>query len=100
MLQNKVTFSFSALPWQYQGAGGWHFVSLPHLVAHKIRSAFKIEEASFGRLPVVAKIGNSTWDTAIWFDSKQNTYLLPLKSEVRKKEQIKLGIEIAVVIGI
>jgi hypothetical protein len=25
------------------------------------------------------------WETAIWYDSKKETYLLPIKSEIRKK---------------
>ena len=34
----------------------------------------------WGRLKATAKIGNSEWATAIWFDTKINTYLLPLKA--------------------
>ena len=36
-------------------------------------------------------IGNSEWKTAIWFDSKKKTYLLPIKAEIRKKEKIIAG---------
>ena len=37
-----------------------------------------------------AAIGNSQWDTAIWFDSKQKTYLLALKADIRKKEKLEI----------
>ena len=34
---------------------------------------------------------NTIWKTAIWFDTKKNTYILPLKAEIRNKEQIAEG---------
>ncbi len=64
----------------------------------EIRSALKSEEEGWGRLKAVAKIGNTEWKTAIWFDSKNETYLLPLKAEVRKKENIEVGKNIEVAI--
>ncbi|HEU5165048.1 MAG TPA: DUF1905 domain-containing protein [Chitinophagaceae bacterium] len=84
-----IKYKFTAKPWQYSGpGGGWHFVSLPVELAKKIRNALKSEEEAWGRLKATAKIGNSEWSTAIWFDTKRNTYLLPLKSEIRKKENL------------
>ena len=38
---------------------------------------------------MTAKTGNTQWETAIWFDTKLDTYLLPLKAEIRKKEKIE-----------
>lgn len=35
-------------------------------------------------MKATAKKGNTKWQTAIWFDTKQDTYLLPLKAIVRK----------------
>jgi hypothetical protein len=43
-----------------------------------------------GRLKATAQIGDSIWKTAIWFDTKLNTYLLPLKAAIRKKELIEI----------
>lgn len=76
-----------AEPWQYAAPGGWHFVSLPRDLSAEIRNHFKQEEG-WGRLKATAKIGNSEWKTAIWFDTKRNAYLLPLKGEIRKKENL------------
>lgn len=42
----------------------------------------------WGRLKITARIGDSEWKTAIWLDTKHETYLLPLKAEIRKKENI------------
>ena len=66
--------------------------------AREIRGLLKSEEEGWGRLKAKAQIGDSEWDTAIWFDTKMNTYLLPLKAGIRKKENIEAGrkLEIAV----
>ena len=77
-----------AKAWQHSGPGGWYFVSLPVGLAKEIREALRSEEGGWGRLPVTAKIGASEWKTAIWFDTKAGTYLLPLKAEVRGREKI------------
>ena len=88
MRQKKIQYQFSAKPWQHQGPGGWYFVSLPVPLSKEIRTVFKMDEEGWGRLKAIAKIGGTEWKTAIWFDSKQNTYLLPLKADIRKKEQL------------
>ena len=38
-----------------------------------------------------AKIRETLWDTASWYDTKLNTYILPLKADIRKKEKIEIG---------
>jgi hypothetical protein len=45
-------------------------------------------------------IGNTQWETAIWFDTKHNTYLLPIKADVRKKEKLELDSMMEVVVWI
>ncbi|MBK7959563.1 MAG: DUF1905 domain-containing protein [Bacteroidetes bacterium] len=53
-----------------------------------IRAHFKQDEEGWGRLKATAKVGNSEWKTAIWFDTKVNTYLLPLKATIRQKRRL------------
>lgn len=53
-----------------------------------------------GRLKVSAAIKNIEWKTAIWFDSKKETYLLPIKAEIRQKERIKKGDTIEVILKV
>lgn len=85
---NGVRYSFTAAPWMHKGPGGWHFVSLPQAMSAEIRKTFKSEEEGWGRLKVTAQLGKSEWVTAVWFDTKMNTYVLPLKKEIREKEQV------------
>jgi hypothetical protein len=95
-MPGKLNYQFSGKTWQHSSPGGWYFISLPKEMAAEIREAIGSEEEGWGRLKALAKVGNSEWKTAIWFDTKLNTYLLPLKAEIRKKENIVLGQHIAV----
>lgn len=90
-MSGNLRYDFSSTVWQYASAGGWHFVSLPVELASEIRDALRTEEAGWGRLKATAEIGNSKWDTAIWFDTKLNTYLLPIKATIRAHEKISAG---------
>jgi hypothetical protein len=86
----KIPYTFTAELWQYQAAGGWYFISIPKTFAAEIRSHSASREEGWGRLKVKARIGQTTWDTAMWYDTKHATYLLPVKALVRKQENISL----------
>ena len=95
-----IKYEFTTKPWKYTAPGGWHFVSFPIELATEIRSTLKSEEEGWGRLTATAKIGNSEWKTAIWFDTKLKTYLLPLKADIRKKENLEIDKNIKAVVWI
>lgn len=96
----KIKYNFFEKVWQHSSPGGWYFVSLPKNMANEIRETLKSEEEGWGRLKATAEIGKSQWKTAIWFDTKQNTYLLPVKADIRKKENIDAGKNVSVTIWI
>lgn len=87
-MDGKIKYEFSAKIWQHASPGGWHFISLPDELAKEIRENLQWQEEGWGRLKASAAIGNSKWETAIWFDTKRNTYLLPVKAAIRKKENL------------
>lgn len=95
-----VQYQFTAKLWLHAPTGSWHFVSLPIAFSKEIRSMFKSEEEGWGRLKATAKVGESEWKTAIWYDSKQQTYLLPIKTEIRKKEKIVIDDIVEVIVWI
>lgn len=97
---SKIQYEFSATPWQHGASGGWHFISLPVEISKEIREHLKFQEEGWGRMKASVQIGKTSWETAIWFDTKQNTYLLPLKAAIRKKEKVELGVEIQVIVWI
>jgi len=92
MHNNGIEYVFSAKIWYSE----WYFVSLPKEMSKEIRENFKFLEEGWGRLKISAKIGDSEWRTAIWFDTKQQTYLLPIKAEIRKREKIGGNDEVTV----
>lgn len=98
--KHKIKYEFVATVWQHSPPGGWYFVALPTDIANEIRQNLGWQEEGWGRLKAKAKIGDSEWDTAIWFDTKQKTYLLPLKAEIRRKEKIEAGKTIKTIIWI
>jgi hypothetical protein len=91
MQQQAIQYTFDADIWRHSGTAGWYFVSLPPDFSKEIRTTLKYQEQGWGRLKVSAKIGETQWQTAIWYDTKQTTYLLPLKAEIRKIAQITAG---------
>lgn len=82
--------------WLYPGmAGAWHFASLDKVSTEKVKNHQKGKpRAGWGAVPVDVKIGKTSWRTSIFPDSKSGAYILPLKAEVRKKENIYEGNEI------
>ncbi len=100
-MDNKgIRFTFTSTPWRYEAPSGWYFVSLPLKLSTEIRRAFKSEEAGWGRLKATARIGAAEWKTAVWFDTKKKTYVLPLKAEIRKSESIQVGKSLKITVWI
>ena len=87
----KIKYEFSGKLWVSAGPGGWHFVSLPQDLSKEIRANMQWQAEGWGRMRATAVIGESEWDTAIWFDKKADAYLLPVKSAIRKKTGVKAG---------
>ncbi len=99
-MTGQLNYTFSAEVWKYSGTNGWYFVSLPLELSEEIRNSHQWQEEGWGRLQAIAIICNTEWKTAIWYDTKQQRYLLPIKADVRKKEGIEIGkvLEVRIVI--
>ena len=99
-MEGKIKYFFSVKLWKSSAPGGWHFVSLPTKISKEIRSNLKWQEEGWGRMRVVAQIDDIKWDTAIWYDSKIETYLLPIKSKIRTKLSLKIDEVVEMVIWV
>ncbi len=89
--EGKIQYQFSAELWKYSSPAGWYFVSLPGEISAEIRAHLKWQEEGWGRMKASARIGELEWETAIWFDRKRQSYLLPIKAEIRKKAGLQLN---------
>ena len=85
------TFTFTATVWEHEGAGAWHFVSLPDEEADDIEERFGGHARGFGSLRVDVSIGSTRWQTSIFPDAKRHTYVLPVKKAVRIAEALVAG---------
>ena len=85
------TYFFQAKVWLYPGKAGWHFITVPSDITADIDYHFDHLKKGWGSLPVKVTVRNTTWETSIFPDKKSKSYLLPMKQEVRKKENVKEG---------
>lgn len=69
----------------------WHFVSVPEELSAELTDRYVLQKRGWGSLKVTVTVGKTTWKTSIFPDKKTNTYLLPLKKEVRKSENLHEG---------
>ncbi len=77
--------------WVYPGKAGWHFITVPEKQSKDIVGSFGQLKRGWGSLPVEVLIGKTKWKTSIFPDKKRKGYLLPIKSEIRKKENLEAG---------
>ena len=92
----RRTFAFSGAVWIWEGPASWHFVSLPPEVADEIEWRFGARAAGFGSIRVEVRLGADRWETSIFPDRARETYLLPLKKDVRRRNGVVEGSMVAV----
>lgn len=91
-----MEFVFTARLWEYEGAGSWHFVTLPRVVATEILESVEGRMKPGGTVAVEAVIGRTKWKTSLFRDTKRDSFLLPVKALVRGKEQLRAGDDVEV----
>ncbi len=72
----------------YPGMSAWRFLGLPEKQGREIKEKYGSHAKGWGSLPVSVTIGKTTWNTSIFPDKKSGSYLLPLKTKIRKAEDI------------
>ena len=76
--------------WLHDGAAGWHFVTLPAEVAERVREEAG-EPRGFGSVRVEVTVGRTTWRTSVFPDARSGSFVLPVKAEVRRREDLLVG---------
>lgn len=84
----RGVYKFKSKVLIYPGMGGWRFVILPKKESKEIKEKFGKCAKGWGSIPVSVLVGDTNWKTSIFPDKKSGTYLLPLKAQVRKSENI------------
>jgi hypothetical protein len=89
---NTRSYTMTEKVFLYPGeSANWHFVPVTKSVGVKIKEQFGKSARGFGSRKVEATIGQTTWQTSIFPDRYSGSYILPLKKQVRKKEDIETG---------
>ncbi len=85
----RFVFDAELFPWTADKAS-WVFASLPVDDAAELREDAPMK-GGFGSVRVVVEVGGSRWKTSIFPDKANDTYVLPIKKDVRRAEQIGVG---------
>lgn len=99
-MKTKIKYDFSGKIWKHNANGGWFFVSLSKEISKEIREHLKWQEEGWGRMKASTNVNGFEWETAIWFDKKLDTYLLPIKADIRRIAGLNLDGKIYVDISI
>ena len=91
---------FKAAVWLYPGKAAWYFVTLPKVLSGRIKLLTFDRKSAWGSVKVEATIGKTSWKTSLFPDSKAGAYVLPIKAEVRKRENIAAGSAVAVALAL
>lgn len=94
------TLAFTAKIWLYPGeSANWHFVTLDKPSATIIKKSQEGEKRKgWGSVKVTATIGATSWKTSVFPDKQSGSYLLPIKASVRKKEKVRQGYAVDIVL--
>lgn len=93
-------YKFDAVVQVFKGPAAWFYVYIPLDMSLDIKKGFGDRSRGWGSLPVEVNIGETTWKTSIFYDRKEEKYMLPLKASVRKAENIIEGKRITILIKI
>lgn len=86
--------------WRYQGDAAWFFVTVPQDVSDDIRESVVGPRRGFGSVRVRATVGGTVWSTSVFPQSKEGTFVLPVKKAVRQAEGVDEGDLISVTLEV
>lgn len=86
-----IVFDAELWVWDARREESWTFVSLPIEASEDIRHLAGGQRRGFGSVRVRVTVGNSTWTTSIFPDSRRNSYVLPVKRAIRAAEALDAG---------
>ncbi|MEJ7651062.1 MAG: DUF1905 domain-containing protein [Nakamurella sp.] len=86
--------SFQAEIWYWRGPSPWFFATVPPDVCAHIHELSAEVSYGWGMIPAIVRIGRTDYPTALW--PKDGGYIVPIKTLVRRAEEIDEGDEITV----
>ncbi|GAA1129716.1 hypothetical protein GCM10009630_29530 [Kribbella jejuensis] len=90
-------YEFTAPLWLWPGEGSWYFVTVPEDISDEITDLTEGRRRGFGSVRVAVAVGGSSWQTSV-FPTKDGTYILPLKKQIRHAENLTEGTPVETVL--
>lgn len=95
-----AVYRFDAELWLHQADAAWHFLTLPGDVSDDIEARTTGQRRGFGSVRVQVTVGATTWSTSVFPDTKREAYILPVKKQVRDREDLVAGCRVAVALEV
>lgn len=80
---------FRAQLWKYQGKAAWYFFTIPYEESVQIKFHNAFGRRGWGAVKCLVRLGKSEWKTSVFPESKSGCYILPVKAEIRRVNNIK-----------
>ena len=88
----EIAFEGKIIYWR--GPAPWYFVAVPEAQSREIKAIARLVTYGWGVIPVRAQIGTSEWETSLF--PKDGRYLAPIKTSVRKAQDLYVGDEVKI----
>lgn len=88
-IEHPADIEFSGELWYWRGPAPWYFVTVPEPQCVELRDAALEVSYGWGMIPVRVQLGDSEWTTSLW--PKDGRYIVGVKAEIRRAEQIDDG---------
>lgn len=75
--------------WHWRGPAPHHFVTVPDEDCGVLEALAPKVSYGWGMIPVSGRLGGTTFTTSLF--PKDGGYVVPLKAEVRRREQLEVG---------
>lgn len=82
---------FRGVVWYWRGPAPFHFVTVPREHALEISEISTAITYGWGMIPATVTIGGTEWTTSLW--PKDGGYIVPLKTAVRRAEDVEVDDE-------
>lgn len=89
-----MNIDFEGEIWFWRGPAPWYFVTVPAQQSRDLNVISGLVTYGWGMIPVNVRIGKTEWKTSLF--PKDGRYIVPIKSSVRKAEDLEQGDKVTV----
>jgi hypothetical protein len=93
-----VDTTFHAELFEWRGPAPFYWLALPANACDYVRAEAKQATYGWGAIPVRVRIGRTGWETSLL--PRDGGYVLPVKTQVRKREGVADGDTVAVAMSV